>query len=151
MTHFTDQDRQEWIGLFSRARASQLQAYIREAGDLPTFAEIRPPEIGMVMVRARIAGSGSPFNLGEMTVTRCTVSALGFTGHALVRGRRLDHARLAALADALLQDESWFATLTIKLIQPLRRAEARLATQRCEDANSTAVEFFTMVRGEDER
>jgi len=78
----------------------------------------------MVMVRGRVTGSGSPFNLGEMTVTRCTVSVAGVTGHALVRGRRTDHARLAAVADALLQDETWFGILSPHLIAPLREAEA---------------------------
>lgn len=151
MTHFTNQDRKNWMGLLARAATSHLQSCLENIGELPVAAEIRPPEIGMVMVRGRVTGSGSPFNLGEMTVTRCSVSVAGVTGHALVRGRRTDHARLAAVADALLQDETWFGVLSPHLIAPLREAEALLSARRSEDAAATKVDFFTMARGEDER
>ena len=40
------------------------------------------------MMRGRAGGGGAPFNLGEMTVTRCTVrTAGGQVGHAYVAGR----------------------------------------------------------------
>ncbi len=57
------------------------------------------------MVRGRTGGGGAAFNLGEMTVTRCTVRTdAGFVGHAYVAGRDERQAEMAALADALLQD-----------------------------------------------
>ena len=66
---------------------------------------LRGPEAGLVMVRGRTGGGGAPFNLGEMTATRCTVRTdAGFVGHAYVAGRNERLAELAALADALLQD-----------------------------------------------
>ena len=66
---------------------------------------MRGPETGLVMVRGRAGGSGSPFNLGEMTVTRCTVQlGSGTAGHAYIAGRDERQAELAAVADALLQD-----------------------------------------------
>ena len=41
------------------------------------------------MVRGRAGGGGAAFNLGEMTVTRCTVrTETGFVGHAYIAGPR---------------------------------------------------------------
>ncbi len=66
---------------------------------------MRGPEGGLVMVRGRAGGGGAPFNLGEMTVTRCTVRlGSGLVGHAYVAGREPRRAELAALVDALMQD-----------------------------------------------
>ena len=64
------------------------------------------------MVRGRAGGGGAPFNLGEMTATRCTVRTDGgFVGHAYVAGRDERLAELAALVDALLQDPDAQAAL----------------------------------------
>lgn len=90
------------------------------------------------------------FNLGEMTVTRCSVSlADGVVGHAYVGGRRRRHAELAALLDALLQQPGRREALESDVIAPLGRAQA--ARRRAVTARSapTRVQFFTMVRGED--
>ena len=46
-------------------------------GALPRYRVLRGPEAGLVMVRGRAGGGGAPFNLGEMTVTRCTVRTDG--------------------------------------------------------------------------
>ena len=101
------------------------------------------------MVQARMGGTGRPFNLGEMTITRCTVrTGQGRAGHAYVPGRRLRHAELAAVFDALLQDGSCRGTLLETLIRPLQ--EARGATSpHCLGLKTAAtkVDFFTMVRG----
>ena len=65
----------------------------------PPISVLRGPEAGLVMVRGRAGGGGAPFNLGEMTVTRCTVRTdCGFVGHAYVAGRDERQAELAALA-----------------------------------------------------
>lgn len=111
---------------------------------------IRPAETGMVMVRGRMGGSGAPFNLGEMTVTRCVVQlADGLHGHSYVAGRSKLHAELAALADAQLQGASaqhWMECL----IEPLQREQdAKRAAKEAHSA-ATKVDFVTMVRGEDE-
>lgn len=63
---------------------------------------VRGPETGMAMVRGRMGGSGSAFNLGEMTLTRASVALDdGSLGHGWVRGRDKAHAELIALVDAL--------------------------------------------------
>jgi alpha-D-ribose 1-methylphosphonate 5-triphosphate synthase subunit PhnG len=110
---------------------------------------LRAPEIGTVMVRGRAGALGAPFNLGEMTVTRCALRvADGTVGMAHVQGRDPDHARRAAIADALLQGPR-AAELHAAVLDPLARAEADRRKRRADRAQTTRVEFFTLVRGED--
>ncbi|WP_164159261.1 phosphonate C-P lyase system protein PhnG, partial [Stenotrophomonas maltophilia] len=74
---------------------------------MPAIRTLRAPEIGLVMVRGRIGGDGAPFNLGEATVTRAAVALpSGEVGFGHVLGRDGEKARLAALADALWQNEA---------------------------------------------
>jgi len=111
---------------------------------------IRPAEIGMVMVRGRIGGDGAPFNLGEMTVTRCVVQlADGRHGHSYVAGRSKQQAELAALADAHLQGDAQREWME-RLIEPLQREQDRSRAAKEAESAATKVDFVTMVRGEDE-
>ncbi len=104
-----------------------------------------------MMVQGRVGGSGERFNLGEVTVTRCALSAAGAplpapVGVAYVLGRSQRRAQLAALADALLQDPAQQATLQAQLLHPLREQLAREQAQRLRRAHSTKVDFFTVAR-----
>lgn len=132
------------MGLLARADAARLAALFP---DLPDHALLRGPETGAVMVRGRQGGTGAPFNLGEMSVTRCSVQlASGAVGHAHVQGRDKAHARRAAVIDALLQGDD---SLQTTVLEPLAEAEAARRQTRAAKAGATKVEFFTMVRGED--
>src|SRR5512133_3072236 len=92
--------RQHWMSVLARAPAAAIESGLTRDGPLPDWTRVRGPETGLVMVRGRTGGSGSPFNLGEMTVTRCTVRlGSGATGHAYVAGRDERQAELAAVAD----------------------------------------------------
>src|SRR5580698_412180 len=96
--------RQHWMSVLARAPAETIEALLTRDGHLPAWTRVRGPETGLVMVRGRAGGSGSPFNLGEMTVTRCTVRlGSGTAGHAYIAGRDERRAEMAAVADALLQ------------------------------------------------
>ena len=140
-------DRRTWMGLLARARPEDLARLM--PADLPDHHLLRGPEIGTVMVRGRIGGTGSPFNLGEMTVTRCSVRLEdGIVGHAVVQGRDKTHARHAAVLDALMQTGG-AAALDAAVLHPLARAEADRGEALARRAAATKVEFFTMVRGED--
>lgn len=140
--------RQQWMHVLARA-GNQLHAYEDELRQAP-YQLIRPAEIGMVMVRGRIGGSGAPFNLGEMTVSRCVVQLPGgHHGHSYVAGRDKKHAELAALADAHLQGEHqqhWMDNI----ITPLAQQQATERARREAASAATQVEFVTLVRGEDE-
>ena len=138
--------RAAWMGLLARARPDRLAELVP---DLPDHTALRPPETGAVMVRGRIGATGAPFNLGEMSVTRCTVRlAGGAVGHAHVQGRDKAHERRAALVDALMQ--TGLAADLRAVLDVLADEEAARRLLRAEKAAATKVEFFTLVRGEDQ-
>lgn len=147
MTTQTQTDRKHWMGLLARATPARLAQLFP---DLPPHDLLRAPEIGAVMVRGRIGGTGAPFNLGEVTVTRCALRlADGAVGHGHVQGRDKAHATRAAALDALLQGDRDGA-LRQAVLAPLQAEEAARTATRAAKAAATRVEFFTMVRGEDQ-
>ena len=139
-------DRQGWMGLLARATPEHLAALMP---DLPPHSLLRGPEVGAVMVRGRVGGTGVPFNLGEMTVTRCTVQLTGGpAGHAHIQGRDKQHAVRAAVIDALMQTDRAYA-LRAGVLEPLAAHETATRALRAAKAAATKVEFFTLARGED--
>lgn len=117
-------------------------------GAEPATTWLRAPEIGTVMVRGRTGATGAPFNMGEMTVTRCTLRLeTGEVGHACIAGRDTDKARLAAIVDALMQGPTR-TEVARAVLTPLRDTAARTAATRAGEAEATKVDFFTMVRGQ---
>ncbi len=137
--------RRHWMSVLARAPAAAIEAGLTRNGSLPVWTLLRGPETGLVMVRGRAGGSGAPFNLGEMTVTRCTVRlASGTVGHGHVAGLEERRAELAAVADALLQDPALTETLRDTLIQPLAEAQQAQRQARAEKAAATKVDFFAM-------
>jgi alpha-D-ribose 1-methylphosphonate 5-triphosphate synthase subunit PhnG len=106
---------------------------------------LRGPEGGLVMVRGRAGGGGAAFNLGEMTVTRCTVRTdTGYVGHAYIAGRNEECAELAALGDALMQDPDRTHELERCVIQPLACDQQARRDERARKAAATRVQFFAM-------
>ena len=146
-----DDARKGWMSTLARAPAARL-AELWEASDLPPLANghawLRRPESGAVMLRGRAGAVGTPFNLGEMTVTRAALRlATGEVGHAWVQGRDKRKATLAALADALMQTDA-AARVETAVLAPLRAEAAARAHARAARAAATRVEFFTLVRGD---
>jgi alpha-D-ribose 1-methylphosphonate 5-triphosphate synthase subunit PhnG len=141
-------ERQRWMAVLAKAAAGELEALWPDVmADVPSYRRLRGPEFGLAMVRGRIGGTGNPFNMGEMTVTRCAVQlADGAIGHAYVGGRRPRQAELAAIADALLQDAARRGALFERLIAPLAAAAAERHRVTAEKAAATKVEFFTVAR-----
>jgi alpha-D-ribose 1-methylphosphonate 5-triphosphate synthase subunit PhnG len=134
--------RRRWMAVLARADADELDECL---GALPPYRVLRGPEAGLVMVRGRTGGGGSPFNLGEMTATRCTVRTdAGFVGHAYVAGRNERRAELAALADALLQDPLRQASLLDEVIEPLAATQQARRDAVAAKAAATRVQFFAM-------
>jgi alpha-D-ribose 1-methylphosphonate 5-triphosphate synthase subunit PhnG len=138
------------MSVLALASTDELEACWRALGEPPAYQLLRRPEVGLVMVRGRAGGTGARFNLGEMTVTRCTVQrADGTLGHAWVRGRDARRAELAAVFDALLQDPERRAVLDGLVVAPLARAQAQRRQAAAARVAGSRVEFFTLVRGED--
>ncbi len=141
-------DRREWMGLLARAPLAMLESWV--AGRRHDYIWLRRPEAGLAMVRARIGATGDRFNLGEVTVTRCTLRlADGNHGVAYVQGRSTRKAELAALADALLQDPMYRPELERDLLSPLRTCEAGTNTAAEQATRSTRVDFLTVSRGDE--
>lgn len=139
--------RQYWMGLLARAKPPLLAALLP---DLPGHQMLRAPEVGSVMVRGRAGATGAPFNLGEMTVTRCVLQLVtGEIGHANVAGRDKAHATRAALVDALMQTPAG-ANIRVAVLDALEGDEAARKHTRAAKAAATKVDFFTLVRGEDQ-
>ena len=139
-------ERKAWMGLLARAKPARLNVLLP---DLPSHALLRGPEVGAVMVRGRIGGTGQPFNLGEMTVTRCSVRlGSGAVGHAHVQGRDKAHALCAAVVDALMQTDR-ATTVRGQVLMPLEAEEVASRSLNAAKSAATKVEFFTHVRGED--
>ena len=145
-------ERRRWMSVLAKAKLSELEEAWEGLAEKPAYDWLRRPEVGMVMVRARTGGTGGQFNLGQMTVTRCALKlASGEAGLGYVQGRSQRHAELAAVLDALLQDEARRAALEQAVIAPLEAAQAARRDARSRKANATKVNFFTLVRGENER
>ncbi len=141
--------RRAWMGLLARAPEGELMALWEKVAGRPAFDWLRPPETGGVMVRGRTGGTGSAFNLGEMTVTRCALALRdGTVGHGYVQGRSRAKAEAAALIDAMMQTEA-ADDLRRTVLEPLERHMAEARSTRAAKAAATKVDFFTMVRGED--
>jgi len=142
--------RQVLMRICAQASEGELKGALDALGPLPDAEELRAPEQGLVMLRGRIGGDGAPFNLGEATVTRATVRVGETLGYAYLLGRCEQKARLAAIVDALGQDAQWRARLEDALVAPV--AARHTAKRRAEtgETDKTRVNFFTLVRGEDD-
>ncbi len=133
------------MAVLARADAEALTNRLTAWGEVPSYTRLRGPEAGLVMVRGRTGGGGAPFNLGEMTVTRCSVRlADGIVGHAYVAGRDDRQAELAAVVDALMQDPARADGLNAAVIAPLAEVQRERRTSLAEKAAATKVQFFSM-------
>ncbi|MFJ1302515.1 phosphonate C-P lyase system protein PhnG [Pseudomonadota bacterium AL_CKDN230030165-1A_HGKHYDSX7] len=143
-------ERAAWMRVLALADPQRLDALYDALEPIPDYRMLREPQTGMAMVRGRSGGTGEPFNLGEVTVTRCAITLdPGVMGVAYVQGRGRRHARQAAVADALMQLADWRPRIERDLLAPLAHEQAERAGRRAGAAAQSRVEFFTMVRGED--
>ena len=141
--------RQRWMSVLAKAAPADLEARWQGLDEVPSWACLRQPETGMVMVRGRAGGTGQRFNLGEMTVTRCAVALDGgATGLGYVAGRDRRHAELAAVVDALMQDPARRPTLEHRIIEPLENQQQAARDAAARKTAATKVDFLTLVRGD---
>lgn len=134
------------MAVLARTPLPALQEAIAALSPPPAWTRLRGPEVGMTMVQARMGGDGDRFNLGEMTVVRCSVRlADGTVGHAFRQGREREAAELAAVLDALLQGAPHDA-LHEALVAPQRAAQDARRADIAARAAATRVDFFGMVR-----
>lgn len=141
--------RKSWMSLLARAPEAALERLWCELNIEVEHMFLRSPEQGAVMVRGRAGARGAPFNLGEMTVTRCALRlADGRVGHGYVQGRSKRKSTISALIDALMQGAE-AGVVEAKVLAPLREIVAQKRATKTAKAEATKVTFFTMARGED--
>jgi len=138
------------MGLLARARREELDSALATHWPDLSIRVLRQPETGLVMLRGRIGGDGAPFNVGEATVSRAVIElSSGERGYGQVMGRDREHARLAAIFDALGQNADSAERVDAAVLRPIEtRLQAEKTRDRAETA-ATRVDFFTLVRGED--
>jgi alpha-D-ribose 1-methylphosphonate 5-triphosphate synthase subunit PhnG len=148
--HFDDPNaaRKAVMATLAEADLRELQDGLAAIGAVE-MTEMRPPETGLVMLRGRIGGDGTAFNLGEAPVTRAAVRlASGETGFSYILGRDKEKARAAALCDALWQSPRHRDAVDRNVLAPVRERCAAARLRAREETAATRVEFFTLVRGE---
>lgn len=143
--------RQHRMSVLGKADAKSLLEKWQGLELDPICNLLRGPEVGLISTRGRIGGGGDVFNFGEATVTRASVelTGSGLVGHAVVLGRAPQKAKLAAVIDALAQDDDYSAKLHDRLIQPLMDEQRQKDEKRDAQTAATKVDFFTLVRGDD--
>lgn len=142
--------RRRCASLLAGATSSELLAAWDMLKDKPVTKAVRGPETGLVMLRGRIGGSGSPFNLGEATVTCATVAlASGTIGHAQALGTDKEKVRLAAIFDALWQEDATRDHIEDAVLARVEQRQNAEDKAKAEETAATRVDFFTMVRGDD--
>ena len=147
--------RKRRMAALALADEAVLEAEAAKFSEAFAYTFLRRPEAGLVMLEGRAGNSGRRFNIGEMLITRCVVrleqqSGGATEGYAFIQGNRPRHAELAAVFDALLQQEGWAESLERSLIEPLAAGREERLQQRAAETAATKVDFFTLVRGEDE-
>ena len=145
--------RKEWMEFLCIADPTDLESVknnLDASHDIPLdYTYIVKPETGLIMVQAKADGSRTRFNLGETTVSRCILKIKEqYTGASWIIGSDLQHAKNAALFDALLQDPEYNEKLTELLFRKLEKKQNAKNIKLKQDIEKTKVEFFTLKRGE---
>lgn len=139
-------ERRRWLSVLAKAKPAEVIAAWDALPRRPRYEALRRPETGLVLVRGRAGGGGDPFNLGEMTVTRCAVRLDGGeTGLGYVGGRDKRHAEIAACVDAMMQSAELRPEVE-GAVERLAEAQAERRLAAARKAAATKVDFFTMVR-----
>ncbi|MDO8379528.1 phosphonate C-P lyase system protein PhnG [Phenylobacterium sp.] len=141
------QERRRWLSILAKAQPGEVLSAWEDLEARPEYRALRSPEIGMVLVRGRMGGTGDAFNLGEMTVTRAAVRLdSGETGIGYAAGRDRKHAEIAAAVDAMMQSADLRPAVEGAVIAKLARTQDERRSTSARKAAATKVDFFTMVR-----
>lgn len=147
--HFDTATRQRWMRVLAHSQPAALAARMKALSLTQDYDTLRAPEIGLVQIQARMGGTGERFFAGDATLTRAAIRLnSGTLGYSYVLGRDKAHAERCAVIDALLQEQPYFQTLMETLIAPLEADRAARIAARQAEVNTSRVDFFTLVRGD---
>ncbi len=105
---------------------------------VPEIRVIKPPQVGLVMIRARETVENQPFNLGEVLVTECTVALGEATGWGCCLGDDPDRAYHLAVLDLVLHLG----------VGPVERIEAALLAEEERILQEDVSEFASIARSQ---
>ena len=140
--------RKSWMSLLATSNQSDLLNLWEQKKINIRYDWLRTPEIGSIMAQGRMGVTGDKFNIGEVTITRCSLKLnCGTIGHSYVQGRSKKKAEISALCDALMQTKM-SKEINKNIIIPLGKIKKDNKDKILSKAEATKVDFFTLVRGE---
>lgn len=140
--------RKSWMSLLATSNQSDLLNLWEQKKIRVNYIWLRTPEIGTIMAQGRMGVTGDKFNIGEVTITRCSLKLnCGTIGHSYVQGRSKKKAEISALCDALMQTKM-SKEINKNIIIPLGKIKKDNKDKILSKAEATKVDFFTLVRGE---
>ncbi len=140
--------RKSWMSLLATSNQSDLLNLWEQKKIRVNYIWLRTPEIGSIMAQGRMGVTGDKFNIGEVTITRCSLKLnCGTIGHSYVQGRSKKKAEISALCDALMQTKM-SKEINKNIIIPLEKIKKDNKHKILSKAEATKVDFFTLVRGE---
>lgn len=140
--------RKSWMSLLATSNKNDLLNLWEQKKINIRYEWLRTPEIGSIMAQGRMGVTGDKFNIGEVTITRCSLKLnCGTIGHSYVQGRSKKKAEISALCDALMQTEM-SNEINKSIIIPLEKIKNNNKDKILSKAEATKVDFFTLVRGE---
>ena len=140
--------RKFWMSLLATSNQSDLLNLWEQKKIRVNYIWLRTPEIGSIMAQGRMGVTGDKFNIGEVTITRCSLKLnCGTIGHSYVQGRSKKKAEISALCDALMQTKM-SKEINKNIIIPLEKIKKDNKHKILSKAEATKVDFFTLVRGE---
>ena len=122
--------RKFWMSLLATSNQSDLLNLWEQKKIRVNYIWLRTPEIGSIMAQGRMGVTGDKFNIGEVTITRCSLKLnCGTIGHSYVQGRSKKKAEISALCDALMQTKM-SKEINKNIIIPVSYTHLTLPTNR---------------------
>ncbi len=144
-----NESRKQWLSYLATADEDYLILLWVNLNMKIKYNWLREPEIGSVMVQGKAGATGDNFNVGEVTITRCSVNLdKKIQGHGYVQGRNKYKSKIAALCDALMQTEKK-EIIKKNILDKLVKYKNNKRNEILSKTEATKVDFFTLVRGED--
>ncbi|MFB5192537.1 phosphonate C-P lyase system protein PhnG [Alicyclobacillus fastidiosus] len=92
--------------ILSESSLRDLEPWIAKVEWMADIQVVKPPQMGLVMMRARESVEQEVFNVGEVLVSECTVTVDGQLGFGIVAEHDLERARALAVLDAVFHANS---------------------------------------------
>ena len=144
-----NESRKQWLSYLATADEDYLILLWDNLNMKIEYNWLREPEIGSIMVQGKAGATGDNFNVGEVTITRCSLNLdKKIQGHGYVQGRSKNKSKIAALCDALMQTNKK-EIIRRNILDKLAKYKAKKRDEILSKTEATKVDFFTMVRGED--